>query len=396
MELETSSSIISKYSTNRAVTLHTYEAFKYHWFVWQFCGLKYPKNHNWKLLYTVYAIILNATVTLFFPLTLIVNCFLSENFTELCENLYITITDVICNLKFLNVFIVRKKLLAVKDILDRLDTRAKTDDEIHALRMGIRSAHKCFCIFAIMFGCAIITSQLVVYLSSERTLMYPAWLPLNWKTSYRDFLIAHSYQVYGLTVQAIQDLGNDTYPQAYLRILCAHIEALSLRISKLGNKKGMNSKEVNKELIECIKDHQIIIELHKTIQQIISTACLAQFMCTGLAQCTIGVYMLYVGLDFSKLLNIVIFFTAVTFEIFILCHFGDQLCQRAEQLTVAIYSCNWMDQNKKFKQALLLLLKRSQRPLVIMAGDLIPLKLPTFVRVMKTAYSTFAVLSEVK
>nr|AOE48082.1 putative odorant receptor OR16 [Scaeva pyrastri] len=378
-------------------TLHTYEAFKYHWYVWQFCGLKFPKNAKWRVPYIVYAIVLNITVTLFFPLTLIVNCFLSENFTILCENLYITITDVICNLKFLNVFIVRSKLLEVEHILDRLDKRSSSEDELQALKNGMRSARKCFNIFATMFGCAIITSQLVVYLSKERILMYPAWLPLDWKNSYQDFVIAHSYQVYGLTVQAIQDLGNDTFPQAYIRILCAHIEALSLRISKLGKNKGLGSEKVNRELlIECIKDHQVIIELYTTIQQSISTACFAQFMCTGLAQCTIGVYMLYIGLDISKLLNTIIFFTAVTFEILILCLFGEQLCQRAEQLTAAIYSCNWMDQNREFKKALLLLLKRSQRPLVIMAGDIIPLKLPTFVQVMKTAYSTFAVLSEVK
>lgn len=121
--------------------------------------------------------------------------------------------------------------------------------------------------------------------------------------------------------------------------------------------------------------------LHKTIQEIISIACLAQFVCTGLAQCTIGVYMLYVGMDYSKLLNIMIFFIAVTLEILILCHFGDQLCQKSEQLTLAIYSCNWMDQNKRFKLALTLLLRRSQKTMVIMAGNLIPVRLPTFVQV---------------
>ena len=76
-----------------------------------------------------------------------------------------------------------------------------------------------------------------------------------------NFLYAHTYQLYGLTVQALQDLGNDTYPQAYLVIL-THIKALALRIKSLG--KGVafhtNEAELYQQLIDCIKDHKIIFE----------------------------------------------------------------------------------------------------------------------------------------
>lgn len=217
---------------------------------------------------------LNLSVTILFPATLIINCCLSENLNDLCENLYITITDVVCNFKFLNVFIVRKQLLKVRPILEQLDVRAKTtNDEISALQAGIDSAKYCFMTFFRLFCCAIVTSQLVVYMSNERMLMYPAWFPFNWKNSKRNYLFAHSYQLYALIVQATQDLGNDTYPQAYLTILAAHIKALSLRIRNLGvvtmddDKSCCNNidviewqRENYRKLVECIKDHKIIIK----------------------------------------------------------------------------------------------------------------------------------------
>ncbi|TMW42565.1 hypothetical protein DOY81_012355 [Sarcophaga bullata] len=197
-------------------------------------------------------------------------------------------------------------------------------------------------------------------------------------------------------MQALQDLGNDTYPQAYLVILTAHIKALALRIKSLGKGIAVHTSdtELYQQLIDCIKDHKTIFELFLTIQDTISFTCLAQFMATGLAQCTIGVYMIYVGLDVSKLINIAIFFSAMTFEIFILCYYGDLYCQANDELVEAVYDCDWINRDVKFQRALRFILQRSQQTNIIMAGNIIPVRLPTFVKVMKTAYSVFTVLSE--
>lgn len=91
--------------------------------------------------------------------------------------------------------------------------------------------------------------------------------------------------------------------------------------------------------------------------------------------------MIYVGLHPSKTLNILIYFSAVTMEIFILCYYGDMYYQANDHLTESIYSCNWMDRDKKFKRAFLILLQRSQKSGCIMAGNLIPVRMPTFVKV---------------
>uniref|UniRef100_A0A1A9ZWX3 Odorant receptor n=1 Tax=Glossina pallidipes TaxID=7398 RepID=A0A1A9ZWX3_GLOPL len=386
--------------------IHTWKAFEYHWRLWTFFGLKPPpRNSTWFKPYVAYAIVLNISVTFFFPCTLIINLILAKNMNEVCENLYNTITDVICNVKFLNMFLVRKKLLQINQILKRLDMRAQTVEEINELEKGVNSARNCFKIVGRFFSIALITSQLVAYLSPERILMYPAWFPWDWRASKRNFLYAHSYQLYGLILQTAQNLGSDTYPQAYLVVLIAHIKALSLRIKALGSEvtpfstsddelKKKNENHLYRELIDCIIDHETINNLFRIVQQGISSTCLAQFFCTGLAQCTIGVYTFYVGLDYSKLPNLIAYFSAVTAEIFILCYYGDLFCQANEELINAIYSCNWVDREKKFKQAHRFLLQRSQKINTVMAGNIIPVSLSTFVTVMKTAYSAFTVLNK--
>lgn len=254
----------SNSKSQSAHKIHTWGAFENHWILWKCCGLKPPKRDSkWFKPYIVYAVLLNVTTTVFFPVTLIVDLILSQNLSELCENLYVTITDVICNLKFINVFMVRHKLLEVRSILDRLDVRANSNEQKRELLLGIKTAKKWFIAFSRFYACAVLTSQLVVYLSKERVLMYPSWFPWDWKASKRNFLFAHCYQVYAVSVQTVQNLGNDTYPQAYVVILIAHIRALGLRIKSLGvplSARKLSEDELFMELIKCVKDHETVHE----------------------------------------------------------------------------------------------------------------------------------------
>ncbi|XP_020717432.1 odorant receptor 2a [Ceratitis capitata] len=238
--------------------------------------------------------------------------------------------------------------------------------------------------------------------------MYPAWYPFDYKASRINFWIAYGYQSVGFLVQCTQACSVDTYPQAYMRILIAHMQALSLRIERIGlnandntstSLKYLTKEEMKRnyyELVSCIKDHKTIIELFSTIQKPISGTSMAQFVCTGVAQCTIGVYMLYVGFNLSIMLNMAVFFISVTMETLILCYYGDLFCQECEKLSKAIYNCNWTIQSSEFKRALCIFLLRSQRVNVLMAGNWIPVKLPTFVMVVKSSYSIFTLLSNFK
>lgn len=87
-----------------------------------------------------------------------------------------------------------------------------------------------------------------------------------------------------MSVQTVQNLGSDTYPQAYIVVLIAHIRALGLRINALGealsataagdvsspstsssssptsSSKKLSDDELYRELVNCVKDHQIVHE----------------------------------------------------------------------------------------------------------------------------------------
>ncbi|XP_013107799.1 odorant receptor 2a-like [Stomoxys calcitrans] len=388
------------------LTLDTNSAFQYQWKVWHYMGIKAPENINRKL-YQLYAVFINSFVTLLFPLTLIVNVFLAQNLQQLCENLTITLSDSLANVKFINVYLVRHELDSIQLILRRLDSRIQTRGEYNILKSAIRKAQTTFLIFLRLFTVGTVLSVVKIILAEKRSLLYPAWFGVNWEESAFKYAIVISYQLFGLIVQALQNVANDSYPPSYLIILTGHMEALEIRVKALGNhadgtlKVSLTAKEQNdclKELNECIKDYINILKLHSTIQRVISKACLAQFVCSALIQCIVGLHFLYVvdTADYEATILSVIFFVAITMEVFVICYFGQMMSLQSWNLTYAFYSCGWLAQSPIFKRNLIITLIRTQRTSIILAGSYIPLNLPTFVQLMKFAYSTFTLLIRFK
>lgn len=248
----------------------TYMAFYYHWKVWHWMGIKSPKNVN-LYIYMIYAFFVNFLVTFLFPLTLIVNVFYARNTKELCENLTITLTDTIANLKFFNVYLVRYELEKIKSLLNKLDRRAQQEQEKKILRTAIKTSQKLFLVFVHLYSVGTFLSILKVIISDKRSLLYPAWFGVNWFDNTSIYIIVMTYQLCGLMIQALQNCANDSYPPAYLIILTAQMKALELRVSHVartasGTEKFYFTKEEHLRNLydfnECIKDYENILKYY--------------------------------------------------------------------------------------------------------------------------------------
>ncbi|EDW62699.1 odorant receptor 2a [Drosophila virilis] len=390
--------------------LNTHDAVRYHWRVWQLTGLIQPAGMS-RPLYLVRAILINALVTLLFPLTLLAKLFFTHSLQELCENLTITITDIAANFKFINVYLVRRQLFEIRHLLRRLDRRAidvQHPEELEALQLAVNMARKSFRIFAGIFVLGTALSCLRVTISRERTLLYPAWFGIDWQHSDAAYFCVCGYQLLGLTVQALQDCANDSYPPAYLCILTGHMRALELRVRRIGypvwstRSDSYNQQHYRRiahvELCRCIDDYINIIKLHAIIQQILSIACLAQFLCSAAVQCTVGMHFLYVtdSNDLSAMALSMVFFIAVTLEVFIICYFGDRMRGQSEKLCEAFYACNWVEQTPQFKRTLVITLMTSQQTFCIYAGGHIAVTLRTFLQVVRSTWSVFTLLLRAK
>lgn len=371
--------------------LNTHSAVYYHWRVWELTGLMRPPGVS-SLLYVVYSITVNLVVTVLFPLSLLARLLFTTNMAGLCENLTITITDIVANLKFANVYMVRKQLHEIRSLLRLMDARARLvgdPEEISALRKEVNIAQGTFRTFASIFVFGTTLSCVRVVVRPDRELLYPAWFGVDWMHSTRNYVLINIYQLFGLIVQAIQNCASDSYPPAFLCLLTGHMRALELRVRRIGCRTKKSNKgqtyeawreEVYQELIECIRDLARVHRLREIIQRVISVPCMAQFVCSAAVQCTVAMHFLYVAddHDHTAMIISIVFFSAVTLEVFVICYFGDRMRTQSEALCDAFYDCNWIEQLPKFKRELLFTLARTQRPSLIYAGNYIALSLETF------------------
>lgn len=325
-------------------------------------------------------------------MSLLARLLFTTNMAGLCENLTITITDIVANLKFANVYMVRKQLHEIRSLLRLMDARARLvgdPEEISALRKEVNIAQGTFRTFASIFVFGTTLSCVRVVVRPDRELLYPAWFGVDWMHSTRNYVLINIYQLFGLIVQAIQNCASDSYPPAFLCLLTGHMRALELRVRRIGCRTEKSNKgqtyeawreEVYQELIECIRDLARVHRLREIIQRVLSVPCMAQFVCSAAVQCTVAMHFLYVAddHDHTAMIISIVFFSAVTLEVFVICYFGDRMRTQSEALCDAFYDCNWIEQLPKFKRELLFTLARTQRPSLIYAGNYIALSLETF------------------
>ncbi|XP_049941208.1 odorant receptor Or2-like [Schistocerca serialis cubense] len=98
--------------------------------------------------------------------------------------------------------------------------------------------------------------------------------------------------------------------------------------------------------------------------------------------------------DFSSVLKCACFLPVPTGQIFLYCWGAHNITEQAEAVTLAAYSCSWLQASPRFKRALRILMCRAQKPLVLTAAHLYPMSREAFVSVVNASYSFYALLGQ--
>lgn len=120
-----------------------------------------------------------------------------------------------------------------------------------------------------------------------------------------------------------------------------------------------------------------------------------QITAAAVIMCVSIVYMLlYVRDPFALAYNL-IYFICMPAEIFPSCYYGTILEIEFENLANALFSCNWMEQDEKFKKNLRIFAEQTKKPMNVMAW-LFRINMNAFLLTCKNAYSLFAVIIKMK
>ncbi|KAH8325517.1 hypothetical protein KR067_000498 [Drosophila pandora] len=375
-------------------------ALKLHWRIFRVMGIHPPKGREsfFGQHYRSYSIFWNVTFNVSMSLSMVVNFLMSNSLESFCDSLSVAMPHTIYMLKLLNVWAVRDRLLQTHRILRYLDTRLCSPAERRIVRTkGIRRSHRLHMTIMIavgfVFGCGIA----YIILSSERTLMYPSWIPWQWKESttavFVSTVVVHTVF---LAETAVVVYTVATYPCTYLILLSAHTRALACRFARLGHSARETEQQTHLRLLDYIQDHQKLLQILKSLEHSLSRASFLQFFCMACSQCTTCYLILFEKIGFMPLVNMLCLLLSFTCETLLLCYSAELVHQAGDNLLSAVYSSNWLDQPALFRRYLVLVLVRCQKPMILYSGIVFPLRMTSFLTFCKGAYSMLTLLSKMR
>ncbi|XP_075151219.1 odorant receptor 33b-like [Haematobia irritans] len=367
--------------------------FKPFWLVWRALGVNMFQNAYNSFFYDV---LLNFGVTIWYPVHLTVGLLTLPDAGDVFKNLSMTITCIVCTFKYFCMRIKMKELHKIEDLLGQMDERVESQDEYTFFTKGpqkmAQSITKLY--FSIYMG-ANVVGILTVLLYPERRLMYPAWFPFDWSSSCFVYSLTLLYQIFGITIQIMQNVVNDSVTPVVLCLMAGHVRLLSMRVRKIGYDPLKSVPEHLVDLRNAVEDHIRLRILIKTLEDALSVVQLSLFISSGLNICVALVYLLFYVDTLVGTLYYSIFLIAIICEIFPIYFYGSILQQEFEDLTYAIFCSDWIGKPLIYQRHMQIFLQNTLSKVKMVGGGIVSIQLETFFSICKMAYSSFTLIRNI-
>ncbi|XP_004530391.1 odorant receptor 33b-like [Ceratitis capitata] len=363
------------------------------WMCWKLNGIAVNSN-KWYI--TLYDIAVNIFITIFYPIHLTVGLFMVPTLADVFKNLAINITDVACSTKH---YLFRYKLPKIRELqrlLKQLDERVLAPNEREyfdkKIRLGVRNIMLLFCA---SYAADALASAIDVLSKNERELMYPAWFPFDWSANRFTYYGAVFYQIFGVSLQIVQNLAHDTFAPVGLCVISGQVRLLAMRVSKVGYDESKSLAQNEQELNECIEDHKKLLRIFDLMQDVFWYTQLVQFSSVGLNICLTVVFLLLFVDNLFGYVYYTVYFISMAIELLPACYYGSNMQEEFQNLPYAIFKCNWIPQRRGFQQNLRIFTELSHKQLTPTAGGIINIHLTSFVATCKMAYSLYTMLMNI-
>ncbi|XP_037916219.1 odorant receptor 33a-like isoform X9 [Hermetia illucens] len=343
---------------NTMERIYSYEAFRIFWIGWKLQGIYTVENYRYY--HAIHMVTIIVSINVITSIMFIGQLFVVDSFKDLLSNLTMGLCLIICGYKYIIFMMMRRHLVRIRDIWERLDVRPTTESQREYMKS---ISKKCNRLAFLMFLSYLVVNALFVIqaaFSHREHLAFPVWVPYDWTTNSFLFWMTWLYQAIAQFIFCVQQAANDVTGPIYLSVLTTHLRCIMGRIENLRHDPKKTDLENCKDLIDCIEDHRLIMDVFEILQGTVSYTILFQFIV----------------------------------EILPCCYFSNEFMSSTDEFVTAIYSTDWTDQGPEFKKLMIIFMEMTQQTKVIIAGKIIPVTLATFVSIMKISYSMFTVASQ--
>ncbi|XP_046971285.1 odorant receptor Or1-like [Vanessa cardui] len=299
----------------------------------------------------------------------------------------------------------KRNLIKLLDfmVVDIFESQSSIHDKLLLTKAGkVKKLCNIFLVNALI-SCTLWTIMPWFDSPDVRTFPFKIWMPLD-PLKFSEFVTGYLYQVISIYISALLFFSVDSISLSMIMFGCAQIEIIINKIQKIQNapmsaklKKEEYSEiieENNQLFIECIRQHQAVIRFIELLENTYHANIFFQLSGTVIIICIIGLCITIAKTSSLQFYSMLVYMVTMLSQLLLYCWCGSELTTTSEKLRECLYQCPWYEQDAKFRRSLLIAMETMKRPIIFKAGHYIPLSRPTFVSILRTSYSYFAVLNQ--
>ncbi|XP_063925823.1 odorant receptor Or1-like [Zophobas morio] len=288
-----------------------------------------------------------------------------------------------------------RNLKMVKQLFVRLNSeqfRPKTFEQLKLVEPTLKGWKTIYGVYVTIVCSIVFMWSINPFLTGgvqQYELPFDAWYPVQITVS-PNYEILYAYQLVCIWPISMGNINLDSLIFAVMMYIRTQCDILCDDLRKLEDNEAFNRK-----LISCIRHHKAILRFAQDSNNFFSVIALGQ-MATSTAVLALTMFQLtFVNPVSGEGLGHLLYITGITAQILLYCWFGNKVELKSSQIIYALYESKWFQQPPPVKKNFLILSIRCQRPIKLTAINLFTLSLDTFIKILRSAWSYFAVLSSV-
>ncbi|XP_062125622.1 putative odorant receptor 85d [Drosophila sulfurigaster albostrigata] len=223
----------------------------------------------------------------------------------------------------------------------------------------------------------------------NRMLPYYCWTPWDWSTNWSYYVMYFSQNLAGQTCVSGQ-LAADMFMCALVTLLVMHFKRLATQIEQ--HVAGQQSPEKDLTFLQKnIVYHQRLLILCEDVNQIFGISLFCNFASSSFIICFM-IFQITIGGNIDTLVMLAFFLFCAMVQVFMIGSYAQRLINASQQIGQAVYNHDWFDGELRYRQMLILIIKRAQRPSYLKASIFLNVSLITVTDLLQLSYKFFALL----
>ncbi|RZB39074.1 7tm 6 domain containing protein [Asbolus verrucosus] len=362
-------------------------------------GLWPPGNESYGLTpYTLYSAAVILSFQIGFILFQTVNvCFILDDLQAVTGTIFVLLMEMLATLKS---YCLIKNMKMLKQLMITINSdlfQPKNLQQRQLIQPTLNAWTKVVLTFWFFTICWLFFTMLCPIFDNifkEYLLPLPAWYPYDTRSS-PQYELTYLHQFVAITCLCMVTVNIDSLIAALNMYVGAQFDILCDDLRHF-NETGENvSINFNEKLKKCIQHHREILQFAQYTNDFYNWLIFVEFFVGGIS-IGLAMFQLTLVVPFSsEFHSFITYVYAISVQTFMYCWFGNEIELKSTKLPYAVFESDWIGLPSDIRKKMIIFLLRTHKPLKMSAFGLFYLSLETFVRILRTAWSYFALLRQV-